>query len=294
MASIEGNNDYLKAKIQIGNSKGPYNYNRSQTVFHHDDVPVSKRIRKEQVKEWAKSKILDPNRSDWQKSTHPNKPVVERRSMENHDHDRSHQYAYNYRAETVDSLRNLEPLDKSTKFHISTQLESTAREILAQRATSQVARGQFHRTQEMPVHPNLELKREWNSTIVLTTKEQEKGLDEKTKRAKSWTSKVNSTIAIKKEYISPMESTKLFQEAVRQQKFDGTFSTKEPVIRPQTVPEVEMPFKNRYVNDRPQKVTLTEHSGVWERNKVDNKYVSIISDLFFLSSYLVLLTFLLG
>ena len=55
--------------------------------------------------------------------------------MENYVQDRSKMYQYNFRAESLDPLRNLEPIDKPTKFHISRQLESTAQSILAERGS---------------------------------------------------------------------------------------------------------------------------------------------------------------
>lgn len=265
-----GKFDYLKSRIQVGNGKGPINYPLKQTVFHHDDIPTEKRKRREEVLEWSKSKVLQLNHHEWSKSTHPNKPVIERRTMENHVHDRSHQYQYNYRAETVDSLRNVEPLDKSTKFHISTQLESTAKAILEKRAQSPIQRGQLKRTQEMPIHPDLEHK-SWNNTTVLTTKELHKGLDDKTLHATGWTKKVNSTLSKKKGYISPMQSTILFQEEVRQQKSDGTFSLKEKVLRPKSEPNGTLTFKNPLLNEKPLSAVFTEHSGTWEKNPYDNK-----------------------
>lgn len=266
-----GTHEFLKSRIQIGNNKGPVNYPAKQTVFHHDDVPADKRKRKEDILDWKKSKILDLNSHSWNKSTHTNKPVLERRTMENHVNDRSHQFNYNYRAETVDSLRNIEPLDKSTKFHISTQLGSTAKTILDQRAENPIYRGQFKRTQEMPVHPDLEYQKEWNNSTVLTVKELNQGLNKRTDNAQKWTKKVSKVLVTKKDYVSPMRSTILFQEEVRQQKADGTFSLTEKIIRPKSEPNEELTYRNPVLNDKPQTVTMSVHSGIWERNRVDNK-----------------------
>lgn len=47
-------------------------------------------------------------------------------------------------------------LDKPTKFHISTQLESTAREILSAKQSDRIQAGQFMRTKEMPINPKLD------------------------------------------------------------------------------------------------------------------------------------------
>jgi hypothetical protein len=270
MTELHQTHDFLKARIQVGNNKGPINFPSKQTVFHHDDVPADKRRRKEEILDWKKSKILDPTYKNWSKSTATDKPVIERRSMENHVKDRSHQYEYNYRSETVDYLRNIEPLDKSTKFHISAQLASTAKTILDAQKENPIHRGQYKRTQEMPVHPNLE-ERSWNSSMVLTPKELQSGLDHKTQRAHNWTKKVSKVLTVKQDYISPIQSTILFQEEVRQQKADGHFSLTEKVIRPRSEPADRPTFKNPKLNDKPQTRTLQEHTGIWERNRVDNK-----------------------
>ena len=47
-------------------------------------------------------------------------------------------------------------LDRPSKFHISTQLESTAKEILATKAVDRIQAGHFMRTLEAPVNPKLE------------------------------------------------------------------------------------------------------------------------------------------
>lgn len=260
---------FLKSKIQIGNSKGPIQYGPAQSVFHHDDVPENKRLRKEEVLQWASSKILDPNRSAWNKSNDPNNPVCVRRQMENHVKDRSHQFAYNYRAETVDSLRNLEPVDKSTKFHISVQLESTAKNIVEQKKKNRVLNGQLHRTKEMPVHPNLE-NATWNTTTVLTKKELDSGLNNMTTRAKSWTGKVNMTLG-HSNYVTPIESTIIFQEQVRQKKADGEFDWRVKLNRPKTPPEEIFETNNRYKNDPPVRIQTTEHSGTWGKSGVEQR-----------------------
>ena len=53
-------------------------------------------------------------------------------------------------------LKLLVAIDKPSKFHISTQLESTARDILAARAEDRIQAGHFMRTQEMPVNSKLQ------------------------------------------------------------------------------------------------------------------------------------------
>lgn len=81
--------NFLKKKIQIGGaSSGLINYTAGQTVFHHDDISQDKRNRKAEVRAFAKQDKLTQKHSSWDKSTHPNNRLVERRTMENFINDR--------------------------------------------------------------------------------------------------------------------------------------------------------------------------------------------------------------
>lgn len=267
---------FLRTKIQIGNCKGPINYPSTQNVFHHDDVPEPARIRKEEVLNYKKSRILEQLTvpDQWSKSTKINKPVVERRQMENHVKDRSHQYQYNYRAETLDSLKNVEPIDKSTKFHISSQLPSTTTKILEIQSRDPVQRGRLHRTQEMPVHPNLannDVLPAWNSTIVLTEKERQRSLDKMTKHANEWSKAVKEVLPMKKDYLNPYQAAKKEEENIRQMKADGTFSVHFNKFRPPPEPVDRNTFRNQLLNSKLHKVKTTVHSGVWGVNPVDGR-----------------------
>lgn len=266
--ATESRKGYLKAKIQIGNIKGPMNYDGKQVVFHHDDVPPARRERKHEVIEWKRKKIVGPEHNEWNISYNPNNPVCVRRQMENFDHDRSHKYEFNHRAETVDPLRNVAPIDRSTKFHISSQLASTREQIMTIRESNPLERGRFHRTLEMPVHPKLQEAPAWNVSTVLTLKEQREGLVDKTVRAKDWTSAVSATISERKTYVGPMKSVKLLQEDIRLRKANGEFSVKEP-IRPHSTNEKPVTPRNHFLNEKPLKVKTQPHSGVWETSKVD-------------------------
>lgn len=263
---------FLKTKIQIGNTQGPLDYKLNQTVFHHDDVPAGKRIRKEQIQEWKKSKILDFSRSNWNQSSKPDKLVCERRQMENHVHDRSNVYQYNYRAESLDPLKNVEPIDKSTKFHITRQTPAQQTLLHTLKQQTRANKGYLHRTAEIPNHPTLDESIPWNTSTYAEQKTIDRNLEKITNHAKEWTSKVTNTLPTKTKYISPMESSILLQEKIRQQKYDGVFSTKNDVVRrPISVPIEPKEFKNRYLNEQPNRIQLNEHSGIWEKSRVENK-----------------------
>lgn len=264
---------FMKSKIQIGNVEGPLNYGRQQVVFHHDDVPPNKRERKAAVMEFKRSHTLDPTHNKWNKSTDPQNRACIRRQRENHVHDRSNAYQFNYRAETVDTLRNVAPIDKSTKFHISTQLPSTAKEILEIYKQDRLQRGQYNRTLEMPVHPNLADASPWNLSTVLTLKEQKTGLDNMTNHARVWTAEVTVTLPQKKEYIGPVKGFKILQDEIRQLKSEGLFSTKLKLTCPYTEPATEEKRHNHLLNEKINKVSRFEHSGVWGKNKVDGRSV---------------------
>ncbi len=118
---MSGKTEYLKAKIQIGNCKGPVSYKLEQTVFHHDDIPDDRRQRHNEINHWLKSKLLSEDRPAWKKTTDPGNPVCERRRMENFANDRSTAFQYNFRGESLDCLKVVEPIDKPTKLHISAQ-----------------------------------------------------------------------------------------------------------------------------------------------------------------------------
>jgi hypothetical protein len=264
--------EFLKSKIQIGNNKGPINYIRNQTVFHHDDVPERKRERKEDVVEWKRNKIVGPEIHTWNKSVHPNQPVCVRRQMENFDHDRSHKYEYNYRAETLEPLKNVPPIDKSTKFHISGQSPKTTQQILAITSTNPLEAGRFHRTLELPINPKLSDYPEWNQTTILTVPEQVHSLQHLTTKALEWTKKVNTTFTERKEYINPMQRTKQLTKQIRLLKADGLFTSPAVLtqLQPSSEPPPESP-RNHYLNDPVMKVKKQVHSGVWERNRVDGR-----------------------
>ena len=271
---MEVKHNYLHAKIQIGNVKGPVSYNLDQTVFHHDDIPESKRLRRNEVKAWAKSKILSTDISPWNKSSKPLQPVIVRRQAENFAHDRGGAFQYNYRAETLDCLKLAEPIDRPTKFHMSTQLESRAVELKELKETNRIQNGYFTRTGEMPVHPNLIDSEPWKGTTEISLKDKDQRFHKMTNKALEWTSKINTAPStFKKPYIGPLKSAIILQNTIRQQKADGTFSLKKQVNRPGSAPVDRTKLVNRYSVEKPNLYSTRTHSGVYETNRADGRYV---------------------
>lgn len=122
------------------------------------------------------------------------KPIISRK-MENFVHDRSQNFQYNYRAETLDPLKNLPYIDKSTKFHISLQTLSQTNEIKALQKQSLLHSGYQHRIQELPVHQNLEYSKPWDcTTTVLSSHDRQVMLLDKTSKAKEWTKRKNKAL----------------------------------------------------------------------------------------------------
>lgn len=190
--SAQTHKNYLRPKQVIGSCKLPTNFKASQTVFHQDDIPLEKRERRNDVKQWSKSKILSVDQPEWTNSTGMSKPVCERRTMENHIHDRSKAYQYNYRAEVLPN-KLPPPIDKSTKFHVSRQNSKLIEELKATIRDDEtgIARGKFKITQEMPVHPKLEGALGWDSSNKPVSKNIEAKNHQLTQRAFTWNKKKN-------------------------------------------------------------------------------------------------------
>jgi hypothetical protein len=275
--------DFLTASMKIGNCKGPITFKNDTQVFHADDVPKPAKERKSMVNDFKKSKILSAAQPDWNMSNHTNRPLVERRTTENHIKDRSKNFAYNYRAESLDYLQNEEPVDKPTKFHMSKQLESTASNLLEAKAhASSVGKGTLKRTEEMPVHPLLE-STTWDYGIVRPLKLHEADLEKNTQKAVSVCKSKEGTwkSCSKDHYVSPSDIGQIFQSQVREQKVNGSFDWRTCVARSslsKSAPRgfVQMPAHSKKPKFRPENVRKygkTQHSGSWEFNAIEGRYM---------------------
>jgi hypothetical protein len=267
----EHHDDFLRAKIQIGNSKGPTSYKKTQTVFHHDDIPEARRTRKNEVRNWLKEDKLSVANPNWRKTTDPQVPVCERRQLENSDHDRGNAYKYNFRAESLDPNRMTQPVDVPTKFHVSMQLEDTVREILQTRNESRIQSGWINRTAELPSNPNLADHDQWALSTQFKLKDVDNRLDTITTHSKEWTKKVGDSLLTSKKYVGPMESTMLLQKEVRRQKAEGIFSLDKQINDPPIERVNRKALKNRFPNEKLNIHIDEKHSGVWEVNKVDGR-----------------------
>lgn len=267
---------YLKARIQIGSCKGPITYGAKQTVFHHDDIPESRRERKKEVREWARSKILSVEKPEWRKSTeHGLYKMCERRQAENHVRDRSRPYQYNYRAETLEFANVVEPIDQPGKFHMSRTTTARAKEINEIQKKDRVQNGTFKRTQEMPIHPKLVDTPLWNSGTILNPKERDSNLERMTLESRAATAKHNRRIGQSTKYKTPYEQSTDINDSVRKMKATGTFNKEEDHthIHHNTEGKEKIVFKNRNAVESSRKYATTRHSGIWELNKAEGRYM---------------------
>ena len=257
----------LNPKVSVGTSKSPMDYKLHQSCFLKTDIPEEKRIRVAEVNESAKSKILQ-TKAIWDKSTLATNPLVESRTMENFVGDRSKAFAYNFRAENLDPMRIEEPIDRPTKFHISRTTVSEASLMQSRQINDPIQLGTFRRVEEMPTNANLQDKVEWNSMTSHTTKDSDKRLVMLTSESRSHSVKI-SKVLTKLDYVSPCERVELYNKALRDQKTSGTFIPASKAVRKVTD---RSQVKNSHAIERSTRYSTSHHSGVWELNKIENRY----------------------
>lgn len=258
---------YLTTKACVGTCKSPMNYKLEESCFRNRDIDVTKSKRVAEVNEWAKSKILNPEPS-WNLSVQAGKPTVESRTMENFVEDRSRAFAYNYRAESLDPVRIQEPIDKPTKFHLSRTSVSAATTNRNRQSSDPIQVGIFRRVEEIPVNVKLSDKVEWNSLTTHSTKEREMRLVSLTNESKTNTTKISKFLS-KANYISPAAREEICQKTLREQKCAGTFDPASRFAK-EAVENRSMP-KHYGTARKSTRYSTSEHSGVWELNKAENR-----------------------
>ena len=245
-------------------------YKPQQIVFHKDDIPEEKRNRKNEVKQWAQSNLLSAEQPSWNKSTANQRPVWDKKKFEILRQDRSNAFQYNFRSETLPPTM-VPPIDKPSKFHVSAQLDSDIKEIERKRSSDPVFRGTFRRTEELPTHPNLSSAKPWNPSTEFLPDDKEKSLKELEKKAMMNSIKKKSSLS--EEYISPEVIARKVGEEVRRQKQLGTFSVEHKVFQPPPEPVDRASLKNRYAIEASRKYKTSHHSGVWEFNNAEGRYM---------------------
>lgn len=127
----------------------------------------------------------------------------------------------------------------------------------------------------MPVNTRLAEKPEWNQRTVLQKNEYEKTHDAITRTAKTACSKMRQFTIDRATYTSPINSTIKFQDEVRRQKEEGRFDWSKLVYRDPTLddPVDRSLLRNRYRIQGSRTFQTDQHSGIWEYNKAEGRYV---------------------
>lgn len=187
--------------------------------------------------------------------------------MQNFSHDRSHPYLYNYRAE---ELFKIPPLKSSPDAAVG--LNGKTKVTLE----SGMLEGYFKRTEELPSSFKLVDAPAWNNrTGVINDSEDRQIRDYKQRKL----ARQNSQRKLKQlvrsgSYLSPVKRTEELQEEIRRQKREGTFTLDKRILRDPIEEKVELySTNNRFAIERPRLLRSTRHSGVWELNKSEGRFM---------------------
>jgi len=262
-----GGHGYLKAKFQIGSCKGPLSFKLGEQVFHPDDIPESKQVSKKDVKAW-KRRARDHRlgtQVQWDKSVEHPDPIncMRRRVRVNGEFDRP-LWIYNYRSEVLPP-KALDHVNLPHKFHIDTMTEEAKATIRAKQAEDPVLAGQLKRTQEYPNHPDLAGKTPWR------TKEFTQSEVRAIIKSKEDARKANSATVKKKMsgYISPMQRYNMQLKEIRGMKEKGVNVAYQAAQDDASL----VPTYNRLAKEPSKKTRSFQHSGVFEFNKGEGRWM---------------------
>lgn len=180
-------------------------------------------------------------------------------------------YQYNYRSEVMPP-RNPPPIDKTSKFHISTQQPQEVEKIKTMAIeASRLKSGQFNGTSEWIIHPDLIGATDWNCCTDLLPCDKNRAYDNLMKASTMHTKKQNKKIALKKDYVSPRERSAQVAEEVRKLKASNSFSKDRPVFQSAEKPINRKTLVNQFAIEPARKFKTTQHSGVWEFNAAEGR-----------------------
>lgn len=234
------NQDFLKSTKRVGSIKIKKEFNLNENAFSDQKILPIKLERRKDVLKWKKYKTFQGVTNEIDKSNiayvnwnnsmkFRDMPLVESRKMENFVQDRSNNYNYNYRAslESLELLKNIEPIDKSTKFHISTQTPQQILALQTLRNTSSDVYTQKNiqkRTQEMPNHPSLVDSIPWSQSTVILPSDIDNINNTKLQASLKWTRYKSQSLGTTIPYkTKPIQTQIDFQNTVREQKRLGIF-----------------------------------------------------------------------
>ena len=263
--SSKGEKEYLKAKFQIGSCKGPINFQVSQQVFHPDDVPPEKKSNRKEVKLWKQNNPLSLAPKPWNVSTEFIQPPKHRKRL-NFVQDRSLPYNFNYRSEVLQPS-NPTPLMKPHKFKVDSMSKAERERIQHLMDTNPIAAGEYKRNLEWPSHPKLNDAVPFNFSTLFTKKELvnrnvKLQKDSKENTQKSFTKGLHLRNGI---YRSPIQQFEDQQEKVRSIKRENRYNPAPPVKPP--------PLYNRLQKEPEDRYMTFRHSGKWEYNKIQDRYM---------------------
>jgi len=158
------NHPFLRAKARVGMKKAGMHFGSHEHAFHKDDVPAKARAAKLDVN----LALPQREKNRWHSETQIGTLKylgVERCTHQISKHDPT-EYKFNFRAEVLPKARQA----STNAFGVTTKLL--------------LGKEHFHRTQEQPIHPNLDDGRpEWNHAQQLanTYSDRAKQLAEQTK-----------------------------------------------------------------------------------------------------------------
>jgi hypothetical protein len=263
----------LTPKLQIGAVSGPVGYKPDENVFHISAVPEEKLALKRKTKAESKKDGVGIQKAKWNTSVESTEKLCIRRIRLNADHDRPSMHQYNYRAEVLppknpEFNKPPEKLKPSVTKRYSRYgdrdnipPEMTMAGADERLLVSQVAR----RTQEMPVNPKLEGKELWNHSSYVEK------YDIVNRIQKDEAARLKNSMRKKqalKNYKSPEVLAKEERERLRLIKA-GKLVLNQDQNQYQTIPKAF----NRYAVEPDRKFKKTIHSGVWEFDKAEDKYV---------------------
>ncbi len=271
---MENTHPYLKARIRVGSCKNPIQYKQSVQVFHHDDIPKWSRQRADEVREWASSKILKIEKNPrWNVQCKLDRPVMERKSMTNYAKDRSGAMQYNFRAEVNTYPKIVNPIDPPNKFHVSATLVKDAKTAIRTMRDDRIQRGYFCRTAEVPNNPKLDNAIPWNSSTLEDRSLRDKISRQRYAKALNNSKHANYELGFADTYHTPVLRSARITERVRKLKHEGKFSPYRSVERPQTEEIDRKGLKNRFALEPSRKYKVDSHTGVYEYNAIEKKFM---------------------
>ena len=256
---------FLKSKFQIGSCKGPRNFPFTETVFHPDDVPADRRANKMAVKAFLKPhRVGQP--ALWDARTTGALEIFNTRSRINSEFDRSGMYEYNYRAEVLPP-KQPGHIFKAHRFRVDVMADEEKAMIKTMHATDPVYRGQFKRTEEMPVNPKLEGKLKWQQSTIAVPAEIRRSMASLEDKRKTNSVKKNSTL---KEYVSVEKKEAVRRAELRALKESGADITKF-IQTGQLEDAPLLTTHNRLAKEPSMKYRVYQHSGKWAFNEAEGK-----------------------